>query len=78
VKFLQDLSDTTGGRFYRSEIADLSKNFALIVDELRQQYVIGYYPASDKKSADVHEIKVEVTRPDAVVRARQNYREKKA
>ena len=51
AKFLQDISDATGGRFYRSEIADLSKNFSLIADELRQQYVIGYYPEAAIKPA---------------------------
>ncbi|HZS47926.1 MAG TPA: VWA domain-containing protein [Blastocatellia bacterium] len=78
AEFLQELSDSTGGRFYHSQVTDLKKTFDMIADELRQQYVLGYYPDQTKKDIESHELKVEVSKSDAIVRARHSYREKKA
>lgn len=71
--FLQRIADMTAGRYYSSEVENLRKTFGLIVDELRYQYRLGFYPADDKNT-DLHELKVKVARPDAIVRARNNYR----
>src|SRR5207248_5328775 len=43
-EFLQKLSDTTAGRFYSSKDGKLKKTFAMIVEELRYQYRLGFYP----------------------------------
>jgi VWFA-related protein len=72
--FLQQLSDSTAGRFYRSEVEDLNQTFKLIIDELRFQYRLGFYPLEKSGSETSHEIKVQVARAGAVVRARKNYR----
>jgi VWFA-related protein len=75
-EFLEKLSETTAGRFYSSEVKNLKKTFAEIVDELRFQYRLGFYPPDAKDTNILHEIKVKVSRPDAVVRARTSYRVK--
>jgi VWFA-related protein len=74
--FLQSLSDTTAGRFYSNDVRDLKKTFGKIVEELRYQYRIGFYPPPEEKSAGIlHQLKVKVARPETlVVRARRNYR----
>jgi VWFA-related protein len=72
--FLQQLSDSTAGRFYRSEVEDLNQTFKLIIDELRFQYRLGFYPLEKSGSEASHEIKVQVARAGAIVRARKNYR----
>jgi hypothetical protein len=43
--YLKDLARKTGGRLYRAEkIKDISESFALIAEELRHQYNLGFYP----------------------------------
>ena len=73
VEFLENLSNASAGRFYQSEVSDLKKNFALIADELRNQYRLGFYPESEKREGQVHKLRVEVSQADAVVRARRTY-----
>lgn len=72
-EFLQKLSDTTAGRFYSGEVTDLTKTLGTIVEELRYQYRLGFYPA-DEKNESIRQLKVKVARPDTVVRARSSYR----
>jgi VWFA-related protein len=73
VNVLQQMSDTTAGRFYLSDAPNLKGTFKRIAGELRQQYRIGYY-TKDASSAAVNEIIVKVGRPEAVVRARSKVR----
>lgn len=73
-RFLRDMSETTAGRFYSSRNGKLKNTFASIVEELRFQYRLGFYPPEDEGANSLHELKVKVARPDAVVRARSNYR----
>ncbi len=74
AEFLQTLSTTTAGRFYESEDGKLKRTFASIVDELRFQYRLGYYPADETSTEKVHQIKVKIGRDGVVVRARSSYR----
>ncbi len=71
--FLQQLSDLTAGRLYSSKDGKLKKTFAAIVDELRFQYRLGFYPAEESAAA-LHNLRVKVLRPDVSVRARGSYR----
>jgi hypothetical protein len=58
-------------------VSDLKQTFGEIVEELRHQYRLGFYPP-DHPAGSVHTIKVEVgieaARPDVVVRSRRSYR----
>jgi VWFA-related protein len=76
INYLQSLADSTAGRFYQKDITDIEKTFALIADELRQQYRLGYYPPEIPNDTDAHRIKVKVNMPDVVVRSRTVYRPK--
>ena len=73
VTFLTKLSDVSAGRFYSSEVSDLKKTFKLIAEELRHQYRLGFYPDVNKADGQRHTLRVEVSAPDAVVRARRSY-----
>lgn len=73
-EFLQELSETTAGRFYSSKDGKLKKTFATIVDELRFQYRIGFYPPEETAGTTSHTLKVKISKPDAVVRSRSGYR----
>jgi Ca-activated chloride channel homolog len=71
--FLEELAEVSAGRFYRGEVGDLEKNFALIADELRHQYRIGFYPDGERREGVTHKLRIEVSRPELVVRARRSY-----
>jgi len=77
MDFLQRLSEVSAGRYFSSEVSDLKRTFGQIVEELRHQYRLGFYPP-DHPAGSIHNIKVEVGIKDAdtdvVVRARRSYR----
>lgn len=73
VNFLQELSDTTAGRFYVGSAPDFSRIFKQIAGELRQQYRLGFYSKGDADST-VRNIIVKVERPNVVVRTREKLR----
>jgi VWFA-related protein len=77
-QFLQKLSELTAGRFYESKSSKLNDVFSSIVDELRHQYRLGYYPTDDADNSPVHTIRVKVMRPELAVRARTSYRRQTA
>jgi Ca-activated chloride channel family protein len=75
---LMQLSDDTGGKYYYIEDAkDLAPAFRKVSDDLRTQYVLGYY-APEKtphsRSDGFRTLKVEVTDPTAAARISLRYR----
>jgi hypothetical protein len=77
AEFLARLSETTAGRFYRSNKTDLKKTFSLIAEELRFQYRLAFQPDELQKDGSIHLLSVKVDAPgmpDVAVRARRKYR----
>jgi VWFA-related protein len=73
--YLKMVTSQTGGRIYRaSNFQDTRGAFAAIADELRNQYLLGFYAAADKRDGKFHKLKVESTRKGVIVRARTGYR----
>jgi Ca-activated chloride channel family protein len=60
----------TGGADFSADTSDFSPVFKAIAEEIRSSYTLAYYPP-DKSRHDgrLHQIRVEVKRPAAVVRA---------
>jgi VWFA-related protein len=76
--YLQTLTARTGGRVFQAETFENTRSaFAMIADEMRNLYVLGYYPASNRRDGKYHKIKLEVTRKAVQVRARPGYRSPK-
>ena len=73
AEFLKDLADTTGARAFSSKDGKIKRTFADILEELRFQYRLGFYPP-DEDHPSVHQLRVKVARDNAVVRARGSYR----
>jgi len=73
LEFLQQVADSTSGRLFQEKIADLPKVFRQIADELKRQYLVGFYPPEDTAAGMVHKIKVQVARPNSVIRAKTTY-----
>ncbi|MEK7723430.1 MAG: VWA domain-containing protein [Acidobacteriota bacterium] len=70
---LQEMSETTAGRFYQSDTPNLRQVFKKISAELREQYRIGFNSklAGNAASSDII---VKVGKPDAVVRTREKFK----
>ena len=71
--FMGQMSDITGGRTYRKEINNLGEAFNQIAEELRKQYLIGFYPDDSNYDASRHQIKIKVDKNNVVVRMK-NYK----
>jgi VWFA-related protein len=72
--YLNDLARKTGARTYRGDTAlNLEQSFALIAEELRRQYSLGYYPQRPAQAGQRRQIAVKVNQPNMIVRARDSY-----
>ena len=73
-KVMERLTTPTGGRaFFTDSIDELHDTFKDLLDELSNQYLVGYQPTNTSRDSKWREIRVEVDgHPN--VRARQGYR----
>ena len=72
--FLHQLAETAGTGVYPAfDISDLERAIASIVDELHNEYSIGYYPRTKGQPGETRSVEVRVNRPQLAVRARSGY-----
>ena len=71
---LVDMASKTGGRSFIGW-GDLDRAFEEQYNDSTQFYLIFYEPPAPHEDGEYHEIEVQVTYPDAEVRARPGYRE---
>jgi VWFA-related protein len=69
---LRVLADSTGG-FAAVNRNDMDTAFDRIVSENSSYYLLGYYPASDRRTGRFRKLAVRVRRPGLQVRARNGY-----
>ncbi len=69
---LRTLADETGG-FAVVNQNDFNDAFDRIVRDSSTYYVLGYYPANDKRDGKFRRIEVRLARPGLTVRARRGY-----
>ena len=63
------LAEQTGGRSYYADASSLQRIFAQVSEDLRTQYLLGYYPPAGKNDSDFRTIKVTVkSEPAGAVR----------
>jgi Ca-activated chloride channel homolog len=74
AQYLQEVSELSAGRFYRSKVTEFDRAFKQISDELHSQYLLGFYPNELKLDEKLHSLVVQVHTPGAVVRSRRKYR----
>jgi Ca-activated chloride channel family protein len=73
--YLLTITTRTGGRVYLADTFDDTRAaFTAIAEELRNQYLIGYYSTSNRRDGKYHKIKLELARKGVEVRARPGYR----
>jgi len=72
--YLETLAASSGGRMFDADtVTNLEASFAGIAEELRRQYSVGYYPEDTGKPGERRKIKIQVSRPKVVVRAKSSY-----
>jgi Ca-activated chloride channel family protein len=59
------LAEQTGGKYFYANTGGLDKAFAQVSEDLRTQYLIGYYPSKQAPGVDFHRIRVTVPRAAA-------------
>ena len=74
LRGLEELVSITGGRILTlASIDEATAAFVEILDEIRSQYVIGYYPILNLGNGQWHRIKTKINRPEMEVRTREGY-----
>jgi hypothetical protein len=78
AKGFRDLAEKTGGRYFVAGSArsaldpnapiDLAPVFAAIEDDLRSQYVIGFYPSATSRDGQTHRTAITVSNRKLKVR----------
>jgi VWFA-related protein len=72
--YLQGLADASGGRLFpAASPADLGDALSQVARELRSEYTICYYPSNQARDGTRRQLRLEVNRTGAVVRARTGY-----
>ena len=56
------LAEQTGGKYFYADAGGLDKAFAQVSEDLRTQYLLGYYPAKQSPGVNFHRIRVTVPR----------------
>jgi Ca-activated chloride channel family protein len=73
--YLGQVADRSGGQVYRADnVGALPQAFSAIADELRTQYLLGYYPTNRDHDGAYRKIQVKTLRQDIAIRARPGYR----
>lgn len=74
VETLENVVRQSGGRIVVIDtVAQTCDAFAVILADLRGQYVLGYYPTTQKRDGSWHNVEVGVQRVDVEVRTRDGY-----
>jgi Ca-activated chloride channel family protein len=71
---LEELVKSSGGRVLDlADVSEAASAFGAVLEELRGQYVLGYYPSNRTDDGAWHTVKVKVTGSGFKVRTRQGY-----
>ena len=71
------LSQETGGKYYYADASSLDRIFEQVSEDLRTQYLLGYYPKNDPESSGFHSISIKLLNQppgaDYTIRNRTGY-----
>jgi len=74
LEAFERLVATSGGRVVSlAGMDETSEAFTSVLEEIREQYVLGYYPSRKRGDGTWHRIQVRVERPGLDVRVREGY-----
>jgi VWFA-related protein len=73
---LERLAQKSGGRAFFEDLEGLDGVFASILEELSNQYLLGFEPTDGTRDGSWHPLTLEIPGKDYQIRARQGYRAK--
>lgn len=71
VNILQIFADETGGRLYEKDATKLKEAFVGISEEMKKQYLIGFYPQNTERGKTSGYFRVDVDRGGLIVRSKK-------
>lgn len=73
VQMLEYLADGTSGRFYEKDAANLKEAFEGISEEMKKQYLIGFYPENTGMAKSLKNVDIRVDKKDLRVETRKKW-----
>ncbi len=74
-KLLSEIASQTGGRAFAATLSsDLPAVAARIAIELRNQYVLGYYPKDQARDGKYHKVEVKLSQPKGITPLKAHWR----
>jgi Ca-activated chloride channel family protein len=67
VEIVEIMAEVTGGKFYLKDSTKLKEAFENIAEELKKQYLLGFYPRNTKTGSERSRIRITVDREDLFV-----------
>ena len=74
IEILEILAQETAGRIYEKEAANLKEAFQSIAEELKNQYLLGFYPTNVETGKPLGNIRLEVNRKELTVRTKKRWK----
>jgi len=71
VELLQIIADETGGKFYEKDSTKLKEAFQSIAEDLKHQYLLGFYPRNSETGNLRGRIQITVDRSELIVRTKK-------
>lgn len=71
VELLQIMAEDTGGKFYEKDSTKLKEAFQSIAEDLKNQYLLGFYPRNTEKGNLRSRFRVVVDRNELIVRTKK-------
>ena len=74
IEILEILAQETAGRIYEKEATNLKEAFQSIAEELKNQYLVGFYPKNTENGKPLGNIRLEVDRKELTVRTKKRWK----
>lgn len=71
IEILEIIAQESSGRFYEKDAANLKEAFQSIAEELKNQYLLGFYPQDTDNGKSTGNIRIDVDRKDLQVKMRR-------
>jgi VWFA-related protein len=78
IEMLEILAQETAGKFYEKDAEDLKEAFQNIAEELKNQYLLGFYPQNAETRKSAVDIRIQVDRKELTVKTKKRWNFKKA
>ena len=71
---MQEFASQSGGHYIHSPQGDkLEEAFSKVIEELRNQYTLAYYPTNEKRDGRWRKLNISLSRQGLAVRTRRGY-----